>query len=90
MNKDTIQIKGFEDTIITFDVYPCGSIYIDPHSEGIIRLYYSSERSFLYQLKEKKLVGTWRCNMKKFFNELEILITCGCIAYILLRIVESL
>ena len=29
-------------------------------------------------------------NMKKFFNELEILITCGCIAYILLRIVESL
>ena len=29
-------------------------------------------------------------NMKKFFSELEILITCACIAYILLRIVESL
>ena len=29
-------------------------------------------------------------NMKKFFNELETLITCGGIAYILLRIVESL
>ena len=56
MNNDTIQIKGFEDTIITFDVYPCGSIYIDPHSEGTIGLYYSSERAFLYQLKEKKLI----------------------------------
>ena len=29
-------------------------------------------------------------NMKKIFNELETLITCGGIAYILLRIVESL
>ena len=42
------------------------------------------------QLKEKKLVGLQRCNMKKFFNELEILLSCGAIAYILLRIVESL
>lgn len=29
-------------------------------------------------------------NMKNFLKELEILISCGAIAYILLRIVESL
>ena len=34
--------------------------------------------------------GRKSVNMKKFFNELETLITCGGIAYILLRIVESL
>lgn len=58
MNKDTIQIKGLAESVFTFDVYPCGSIYIDPHSEGTIGLYYSSERSFLYQLKEKKLIDS--------------------------------
>ena len=43
-----------------------------------------------YRKKNHVKETIYKRNMKKFFNELETLITCGCIAYILLRIVESL
>ena len=58
----------------------------DDMTEEEIDNYYTNNggENCTYYEEERKF------DMKKFFNELEILISCGSIAYILLRIVESL